>query len=129
MKIDTITLIISGVLLAAALVFLFVGHMRRRHHLKRRLLMDLLKSYFKGDVPAKELRRRTREIASQHFTRSNEFYSFVISAFQSAIDAAHTQQTIPNKDERKLLSAMAALKREFGLTDLYQVEAWRPWRE
>jgi dihydroflavonol-4-reductase len=31
--------------------------------------------------------------------------------------------------ERKLLSAMAALKREFGLTDLYQVEAWRPWRE
>ena len=55
MKIDTITLIISGALLAAALVFLFVGHMRRRHHLKRLLLMDLLKSYFKGDVPAKEL--------------------------------------------------------------------------
>jgi hypothetical protein len=27
------------------------------------------------------------------------------------------------------LSALATLKHEFGLTDLYQVEAWRPWRE
>jgi hypothetical protein len=55
MRIDTITLIISGALLAAALVFLFVAHLRRSHHLKRLLLMDLLKGYFKGDVPAKEL--------------------------------------------------------------------------
>ena len=129
MKIDTITLIISGALLAAALVFLFVGHMRRRHHLKRHLLMDLLKSYFKGDVPAKELRRRTRGIVSQHFTRSNEFYSLVVSAFQGAVDATLTQQTHTEQGERKLLSAMATLKHEFGLTDLYQVEAWRPWRE
>jgi hypothetical protein len=33
------------------------------------------------------------------------------------------------QEERKLLGAMAALKNEFGLTDRYQVEAWRPWRE
>src|SRR5580704_15989189 len=129
MKIDTITLIISGALLAAALVLLFVGHMRRRHHLKRLLLIDLLKSYFKGDVPAKELHRRTREIVSQHFTRSNEFYSLVVSAFQGAVDATITQQTHTEQGERKLLSAMATLKHEFGLTDLYQIEAWRPWRE
>jgi hypothetical protein len=128
MKMDTITLIISGALLATALVFLFVGHMRRRHHLTRRL-MDLLKSYFKGDVPAKELRRRTREIVSQHFTRSNEFYSLVVSAFHGAIDATLTPQTHTEQGERKLLRAMATLKHEFGLTDLYQVEAWRPWRE
>ena len=129
MKIDTITLIISGALLAAALVFLFVGHMRRRHHLKRRLLMDLLKSYFKGDVPAKQLVPRTREIVSQHFTRSDEFYSLVTSAFQTAVDTTFTQQLQTEQAERKLLSAMAALKQEFGLTELYQVEAWRPWRE
>ena len=91
--------------------------------------MDLLKSYFNGDVTAKQLGRRTREIASQHFTRSDEFYAFAIAAFQSAVDAAHTQQTHSEQDDRKLLSATAALKREFGLTDLYQVEAWRPWRE
>ncbi len=129
MKIDTVTLIISGALLAAALVFLFVGHMRRRHHLKRLLLMDLLKSYFKGDVPAKELRRRTQQMVSQHFTRSDEFYSLVVSAFQSAVDATITQQTHTEHGEKKLLRAMAALKNEFALTDRYQVEAWRPWRE
>ena len=129
MKDDTITLIISGALLAAALAFLFFGHMRRRHHLKRLLLIDLLKSYFKGDVPVKELRRRTREIVSQHFTGSDEFYSLVVSAFQGAVDAARTQQTHTEQGERKLLSAMAALKNEFGLTDRYQVEAWRPGRE
>ena len=29
----------------------------------------------------------------------------------------------------KLLRLLAALKKEFGLTDLYQIEAWRPGRE
>ena len=130
MKMDTITLIISGALLATALVFLFVGHMRRRHHLKRRLLMDLLKSYFKGDVPAKKLRRRTREIVSQHFTRSNEFYSLVVSLpFRVLLMQPLRRRRSTEQGERKLLSALATLKHEFGLTDLYQVEAWRPWRE
>jgi len=41
------------------------------------------------DVPAKELRRRTREIVSRHFTRSNEFYSLVVSAFQACIAACN----------------------------------------
>ena len=91
--------------------------------------MDLLKSYFKGDMAAKQLGRRTREMVSQHFTRSDEFYALAVTAFQSAIDATLTQQTHTEQGERKLLSAMAALKHEFGLTDLYQVEAWRPWRE
>jgi hypothetical protein len=39
------------------------------------------------------------------------------------------QQTQAKQGQRELLSAMAALKNEFGLPDLYQVEAWRPWRE
>ena len=43
--------------------------------------------------------------------------------------ATFAQQPYTEQAERKLLSAMAALKREFGLTDRYQVEAWRPWRE
>ena len=129
MKIDTITIIISGALLAVALIVVFVGHQRRRHHFRRLLIVDLLKSYFKGDMPAKQLGRRTREIVSQHFTHSDEFYSLAVSAFQSAIDATLAQQAHTKQGERKLFSAMAALKNEFGLTDLYQVEAWRPWRE
>jgi hypothetical protein len=129
MKNDTITLIISAVLLAAALIVLFASHLRRRNHLKRQLVMDLLKSYFKGDMPANQLGRRAREIVSEHFTYSDEFYSLVVSAFQTAVDATFTQQPRPERAETKLLSAMAALKREFGLTDRYQVEAWRPGRE
>jgi hypothetical protein len=129
MKADTIPLIISAVLLVVALIVLFVGHLCRRHRLDRLLVMDLLKSYFKGDMPANQLGQRTREIVGEHFTYSDEFYSLVVSAFQTAVDATFTQPPHTEQAERKLLSAMAALKREFGLTDRYQVEAWRPWRE
>ena len=129
MKIDTITLIISGALLAGALIVLFAGHLRRRHRLERQLIKDLLRSYFKGDVPTDQLGRRARETVGQHFTRSDEFYSLVVSAFQNAVDASLTRPTHAKQEERKLLGAMAALKNEFGLTDRYQVEAWRPWRE
>lgn len=129
MKIDTITLIISGVLLAGALAVLFAGHLRRRHRIERQLIKDLLGSYFKGDVPLDQLGRHTREIVGQGFTHGDEFYSLVVSAFQSAVDASRMPRMQAKQGDRKLLSAMAALKNEFGLTDLYQVEAWRPWRE
>ena len=129
MKADIIPLIISAALLVIALIVVLIGHMRRRHHLDRLLLIDLLKSYFKDDMSANQLGRRTREIVSEHFTYSDEFYSLVVSAFQTAVDATFAQQPHTEQAERKLLSAMTALKREFGLTDRYQLEAWRPWRE
>jgi len=129
MKADIIPLIISAALLVIALIVVLTGHLRRRHRLDRLLVIDLLRSYFKDDMPANQLGRRTREIVSEHFTYSDEFYSLVVSAFQTAVDATFAQQPYTEQAERKLLSAMAALKREFGLTDRYQVEAWRPWRE
>jgi predicted urease superfamily metal-dependent hydrolase len=129
MKADIIPLIISAGLLVIALIVVLMGHLRRRHRLDRLLVIDLLRSYFKDDMPANQLGRRTREIVSEHFTYSDEFYSLVVSAFQTAVDATFAQQPHTEQAERKLLSAMAALKREFGLTDRYQVEAWRPWRE
>jgi predicted urease superfamily metal-dependent hydrolase len=129
MKADIIPLIISAALLVIALIVVLMGHLRRRHRLDRLLVIDLLRSYFKDDMPANQLGRRTREIVSEHFTYSDEFYSLVVSAFQTAVDATFAQQPHTEQAERKLLSAMAALKREFGLTDRYQVEAWRPWRE
>jgi hypothetical protein len=129
MKADIIPLIISAALLVIALIVVLTGHLRRRHRLDRLLVIDLLRSYFKDDMPANQLGRRTREIVSEHFTYSDEFYSLVVSAFQTAVDATFAQQPHTEQAERKLLSAMAALKREFGLTDRYQVEAWRPWRE
>ena len=72
---------------------------------------------------------RSREIVSAHYTYSDEFYSLVVSAFQTAVDASFARQPHTAQADRKLLSAMAALKQEFGLTDRYQVEAWRPGRE
>ena len=91
--------------------------------------MEQLKSYFNGDLPIRQLSRRTQEIVGRRFTRSDEFHSLAVAAFQSAVDATLTQRTDSKKTERSLLSAMAALKSEFGLTDLYQIESWRPWRE
>jgi hypothetical protein len=129
MRNDTITLIISAVLLAAALTVLFVSHLRRRNHLKRQLVVDLFRSYFKGEVPAYQLSRRTREIVSVQYTYSDEFYALVVSAFQAAVDATFSRQPHTAQADRKLLSALAALKQQFGLTDRYQVEAWRPGRE
>jgi len=129
MKADIIPLTISAALLVIALIVVLMGHFRRRHRLDRLLVIDLLRSYFKDDIPANQLGRRTREIVSEHFTYSDEFFSLVVSAFQAAVDTTFAQQPHTEQAERKLLSAMAALKREFGLTDRYQVEAWRPWRE
>jgi hypothetical protein len=91
--------------------------------------MELLKGYFKGDLPADQLSRRTREIVSQHFTGSAEFYSSAIAAFQGAVDAKLGHQAHAQEEERKLMSMLAALKNEFGLTDRYQIEGWRAGRE
>jgi hypothetical protein len=129
MKIDTITIIASGALLALALVVLYAGYLRRRHHVRRLLVTDLLRDYFRGHMPAPQLKRRTREIASQHFTSSDEFYALAVSAFQGAADSALAPQAQSKQSQRKLLNAMANLKQEFGLTDRYQIEAWRPGRE
>ena len=79
-------------------------------------------------MPADQLGQRARKITSRHFTGTSEFYSLAIAAFQSAVDAkvAHLHS---EKDERKLLRLLAALKNEFGLTDRYQIEGWRAGRE
>ena len=46
-----------------------------------------------------------------------------------AADSALAPQAQSKQSQRKLLNAMANLKQEFGLTDRYQIEAWRPGRE
>jgi len=80
-------------------------------------------------MPANELRSRIREIGNYYFTRSTELYALVIAAFQGAVDEKLAHQADFKEGERKLLSRLAALKKEFGLTDLYQIEGWRAWRE
>ncbi len=126
---DTILSIVQGAFLAGILIFIYVAHRRRRFHTKRLLMMELLKRYFQGDMPAGQLGQRAREIAHRHFMRSAEFYSMAVAAFQGAVDARLAYRAHSKEDERKLLGLLAGLKKEFGLTDLYHIEAWRAWRE
>ena len=126
---DTIIGIVWGVLLVGILISIYFAYRRRRRRTKRVLIMDLLKRYFEGGMPTNQLGQRTREIASHRFTQSAEFFSLAIAAFQGAVDARLALKTLSEQDEKKLLSLLAALKKEFGLTDLYQIEAWRAGRE
>jgi hypothetical protein len=91
--------------------------------------MELLKRYFHGDMPADQLGQRTREITHHHFIQGAEFHSLAIEAFQGAVDQNFAHQSHSKAGERKLLGLLAALKNEFGLTDLYQIEGWRAGRE
>ncbi len=122
----TFSSIVGGAVLVGILTSGYFAHRRRWHRTKRPLIMELLKRYFQGDMPADQFGRRIREIADHHFTRSGEFYPLAVAAFQRAVDA---NQAHSKEDERKLLSLLAALKNEFGLTDLYRIEARRTGRE
>jgi len=126
---DTIIYLVWGACLIGLLLWLCIVYLRRRLRAKRLLLMTLFNGYFQGNVTADQLGRRAREIVSRRFTGSSEFYAIAIAAFQSATDATLTNRPPSVADERKLLSLLAALKTEFGLTDRYQIEAWRAGRE
>ncbi len=126
---DTIISVAQGVLLVGIVVFIYFAYQHRRRRSKRQMMTDLLKRYFAGDVPADQLHPRTREIANRRFMQSPEFYSLAVAAFQGAADATLGHEGHSKEDERKLLKLLAALKKEFGLTDRYQIEEWRPGRE
>jgi hypothetical protein len=126
---DALSIIVAGAVLAAILIVISFIHYRRRRVIKMARIMELLNRYYRGDLPLDQLGQRTREIASRHFMRSTELYSLVISAFQDTVDAMLARRAHSKEDERKLLSLLAAVKKEFGLTDRYRIEAWRSGRE
>jgi hypothetical protein len=126
---DTIVLIVAGAVLAGVLISIYLAYWRRRLRRNRLTMTEHFKRYFQGDLQVDQLGRNIREIASRHFLRSAEFYSLAIAAFQHAVDAKPGRAADAKEAERKLLSLLAALKREFGLTDRYQIEAWKPGRE
>ena len=125
--------IFSSIVWAAALLGILISfclaQWRRRQRTKRLQMKDLLKAYFQNDMPANELRSRIRKIGNYYFNRSTELFALVIAAFQGAVDEKLAHQENFKESERKLLSQLAALKKELGLTDLYQIEGWRAWRE
>ena len=129
MDIETFSSIVWAVALVGAVVSIYLARRHRRLRIKRLLILELLKGYFQGDMPAEQLGQRACEITGRGFMQTTEFYSLAVAAFQRAIDAKLADQSHSREDERKLLGLFAALKNEFGLTDRFQVEAWRAGRE
>ena len=125
---DTIIIILEGAILVVVLIFGFFAYRRRRLRAKGVMILDLFKEYFQDGMSSDELGRRMREIANRRFWGSPTFYGLTVSAFQSAVEAKLGRRH-SGEDERKLMSMLAAAKREFGLTDRYQIEGWRAGRE
>jgi hypothetical protein len=119
-----------GVLaLLAALLLVFYGFRRVRLRLTKRRFEEFLEGYFNGDIGLDQLASRAREGAGRRFTVSPEFQSLVQAAFQRAaetklVSAAHSLDV-----EKSLMTALAAVKTEFGLPDRYQNEGWKAGRE
>jgi hypothetical protein len=119
---DTFSSIVWGVALVGILISFCFAHWRRRRDTKRLLIKELLKRYFQNDMRASELVNSVRETGGYSFMRGAELHSLVIAAFQSAVDEKPAHPSNLKDRESKLLSQLAVLKKEFGLTDLYQIE-------
>ena len=124
----------AGAALAAAVILIWLVYRQRRMR-ARRLVTGVLGEYFNSDMPAGQLGRRSRDVASSHFLLSPEFYSLAVAAYQNAFDAKfpkHAGFEDENHErfegESKLMRRLASLKKEFGLTDRYRFEG-RPGRE
>ena len=129
MDIEPFSIIVWTVTLVGAVISIYLAHHHRRLRIKRLRILELLKGYFRGDMPADQLGQRAREITSRGFMQGTEFHSLAVIAFQRAIDAKLADPSHSREEEKKLLGLFAALKNQFGLTDLFHVETSRAGRE
>ena len=118
--------IVCAVGAAAIAVAFFVR--RHRQYRYRRLMQDPLDAYFAGEMEIGQLGRRARETVGQGFLHGNEFFAEAVAAFQRAVDKVRAQSRA-NQDQDKLMRLLAALRKEFGLTERYKNEGWRAGRE
>jgi hypothetical protein len=129
MNIETFSSIGWTAALIGAVVSIYLAGRHRRLRIERLRVLEMLKGYFQGGTPADQLGLRMREITGRGFTQSVEFHSLAVVAFQRAIDGILADPSHSPEEERKLLGLFATLKNQFGLTELFQVEAWRAGRE
>jgi hypothetical protein len=118
----------AAALIAALLVAAYVIQWLRLRQTKQRM-EECLAGYFNGDLPLDQLARRAQEIASRRFTGSPECQALVQAAFQRSAEAKLAGKAQSLEIEKKLLTALAEVKSEFGLPDRYQNEGWRAGRE
>jgi hypothetical protein len=118
----------AAALVAALLVVAYVIRWFRLRQTKRRM-GEFLAGYFDGDLPFDQLARRAREAASRSFLGSPECQALVQAAFQRSAEAKLAGKAYSLETERKLLTALADVKSEFGLPDRYVSEGWKAGRE
>jgi hypothetical protein len=121
-----VSVVFGLVVVAAAVAFFAVRFSRLR---AKRALSDLLARYFNGDLPLDQLVRRAQEVASRRFTGSPECQALVQAAFQRSAEAKLTDKAHSLEIEKKLLTALADVRSEFGLPERYQSEGWKAGRE
>ena len=124
-RVTVVIVVLAALAVGSAAVYFLWGRRRRA----KRLTIELLNGYFQGDIDALQFARRMRESGDYGFTGDEEFYALMTGAFQRAVDAQLAHHPHIVEDQNKLLRSLAALKEEFGLPDLYRIEAWRPGRE
>jgi hypothetical protein len=124
----TVTNVGVVALIAALLVVGYLIRWLRLRQTKRRM-GEFLARYFDGDLPLDQLAQRAREIASWRFMGSSECQALVQAAFQRSTKAKLAVEAYSLETERKLLTALANVKSEFGLPDRYRNEGWRAGRE
>jgi len=127
---DERTAIILGAaaLVAAVLIVAYVVRGFRLGETRRRM-RESLAAYFNGDLPLEQLARQTRDVASQRFMGSPECQALVQAAFQRAAEAKLAGKAHSLEVEKKLLTALAAVRSEFGLPERYRNEGWKAGRE
>ncbi len=118
----------AAALVAVLLVAAYVIQWLRLRQAKRRMA-ECLAGYFNGELPLDQLARRAREIASRRFAASPECQALVQAAFQRSAEAKLAGKAHSLEAEKKLLTALAEVKSEFGLPDRYQNEGWKAGRE
>jgi hypothetical protein len=124
----SVTNIDAAVLIVALVVVAYVIRGLRLRQTKRRM-GECLAEYFNGDLPLDQLARRARGISSGRFMGSSECQALVQAAFQRSAEAKLVGKAHSLEIEKRLLTALADVKSEFGLPDRYQNEGWKPGRE
>jgi hypothetical protein len=118
----------AAALVAALLAALYLIQWLRLRQTKQRM-EECLAGYFNGDLPLDQLARRAQEIASRRFTGSPECQALVQAAFQRSAEAKLAGSAHSLEIEKKLLTALAEVRSEFGLPERYQSEGWKAGRE
>lgn len=117
-----------AVLIVALVVVAYVIRELRLRRTKRRI-GECLTEYFDGGLSLDQLRRQARDISSDRFIGSSKCQALVQAAFQRSVEAKLVGKAHSLEIEKRLLTALADVKWEFGLPDRYQNKGWNPGRE